>query len=267
MSSRLRGSDLVDTVPGRNFVAGFARDFDRDAQDLSINEFLRGLSMDTLLWEAQKDISTYLYGTGMDDALQVNTRDPAIVAMAAAIVEELGSPTRDTFTSPQRHSGRVETLAPPSVRNRTGSTEVLPDGALWTATTLDDGVDTWTHSRESEPEFVYELLFAPTSVKVARIDSHDDWRRLITAHTRHGSDTSRPDWKHVAQNLDAVHLSLAGLLAAHPRLSEVPPNDSRDGYRHSQSSPWAGVGHWSTVSTAWMRLPHNYEWNALHRFR
>ena len=60
MSSRLRGSDFVDTVPGRNFVAGFAQDFDRDAQDLSINEFLRGLSMDTLLWEAQKDISTYL---------------------------------------------------------------------------------------------------------------------------------------------------------------------------------------------------------------
>ena len=105
MSSRLRGSDFVDTVPGRNFVAGFAQDFDRDAQDLSINEFLRGLSMDTLLWEAQKDISTYLYGTGMDDALQVDTRDPAIVAMAAAIAEELGSPTRDTFTSPQRHRG------------------------------------------------------------------------------------------------------------------------------------------------------------------
>lgn len=223
--------------------------------------------MDTLLWEAQKDISAYLYGTGMDNALQVDTRDPAIVAMAAAIADELGSPTRDTFTSPQRHSGRVETLAPPSVRNRTGSTEVLPDGALWTATPLDDGVDTWTHSRESDPEFVYELRFAPTSVKVARIDSHDDWRRLITVHPRLGSGTRSLDWNSIAGHVDAVHLSLAGLLTAHPRLSELPPADSCDGYSHSRTGPWAGVGDWSTVSTAWMALPRDHEWTMLHRLR
>lgn len=267
MSSRLRGSDLLDTVPGRLFVARLTRNGAMHGDNRCRNAFLRSLTSHSLVSDAQTDISSYLFGNGMDTALQVDVRDPAIVATAEAVADELGSPTRDTFTSPQRHSGRVEVLVQPRVRNRPSSAEVLPDGALWTGTPLEGDVDTWTRSRSNNPEFVYELRFSPPTVKVSRIDSDGDWRRLITTHPRAGSGTLRPDWVSVAHDCDAVHLSLAGLLTAHPRLSEVHPADSVNGYGHSQSGPRAGVGDWSTVNTAWMALPRDYEWTVLRRMR
>ncbi|MDZ7910237.1 MAG: hypothetical protein U5O16_00065 [Rhodococcus sp. (in: high G+C Gram-positive bacteria)] len=254
---------LLDTVPGRTFVSGMVDDYQRSGAGLSEAAFLRSRSMAELVWAAQGDISGYLYGGAFDDALSVDPHDPGIVAMAEATVAELAAPSREMFISPQRHHGCVDVLRQPRATNRRASREVLPAGALWTATPLDGDVDTWTHSRETdEPENLYEIHFKPTQIRVARIDSAADWITLLRSHARIDptAGTMYPDWDSIASSVDAVHLSLLGLLTAHPRLSEVPATDSRDNYGHSKSGAWAGVGDWSTVSTAWIVLPEHGRW-------
>ncbi|WP_143545955.1 hypothetical protein [Rhodococcus sp. 14-1411-2a] len=254
---------LLETVPGRTFVSGLIDDHRRAGAGLSAVAFLRSRSMAELVWAAQGDVSGYLYGGGLDDASSIDPHDPDIVAMAEATAAELAASHRQMFTSPQRHHGCVDVLRQPRVTNRRAPSEVLPAGALWTATPLDGGVDTWTHSRETDDaENLYELHFDPAQVRVARIDSAADWVTLLRSHARidSASGTVYPDWDSIASSVDAVHLSLLGLLTAHPRLSEVPAADSRDNYGHSKSGAWPGVGDWSTVSTVWMVLPEHGRW-------
>ncbi|MBY6540297.1 hypothetical protein HQ325_16610 [Rhodococcus sp. BP-349] len=229
---------------------------------MSDAQFMRMQSLDDLVRAAQLDVRTYLYGNGIDEAAQVDPNDLGIVSMANAVAGELNSQRCDTFTSPQRHSGQVHTLASPRVRNRGAARGVLPAGALWTATPLADETDTWTHSRESEPNAVYELHFTPAEIDVKKIGSAADWRRLIADHPRNTSEDLSPNWDVIAVRAAAVHLSLAGLLTAHPQLTDRVAAPS-DGYRHSRSGPWAGVGDWPTVSTAWMTLPEKYTWTTV----
>lgn len=261
--------DLLDTVPGRTFVAGLVDDYLRAGGDNSRSAFLQSLSMDTLVWAATNDISSYLYGAGMDAALSVDPTDTNIVAMAVAVATELSAPSRDTFTSPQHHEGATGPLRTPPVTNRRGSSEVLPDGAFWTSTPLGDcSKSSWTYSRETNtPAEIHELHFDPTEIRVARIDSATDWSTLLRSHTRADSSpgTLFPDWVSIAEHYDAVHLSLLGLLSAHPRLSEVAASDSSQNYAHSKMGTWAGVGDWSTVSTAWIRLPRHRRWAPMIR--
>ena len=172
------GWEYLDTVPGRNFVARLVRKH-RASPTVSPQEFVQSLTTAHLMSHARITVSTYLYGDGMTDALDADSPDPLMVAMADVVASELASPVRETFTSPQRHSGDVAVLVPPQVRNRRSRTEVLPDGALWTATPSTETRDTWTASRESTPAAVYELHFAPTNVRVTRIDSAADWSDLI----------------------------------------------------------------------------------------
>ncbi|WP_256978114.1 hypothetical protein [Rhodococcus sp. 14-2470-1a] len=213
------------------------------------------------VFAAQLDIRSYLYSSGLAEVMAIDPCRPDMVAMADAIAAELATVDRDTFTSPQRHSGHVEVLRQPHVTNRKSASETLPAGALWTATPLADDLDTWTESRESDaPTDTYELNFDPDAVHVVRIDSASDWADLLQHHPRGHSDTLYPDWAAIATHCDAVHLSLAGLLTAHPPLTDTAVDASAQGYAHSKSGPWAGVGDWSAVSTAWMRLPRNRIW-------
>lgn len=258
--------DLLDTVPGRLFVEGMVADYRRTSGEVSRSAFLQSLSMDDLVWSATVDISSYLYSNGIDTALSLDPVDPENVAMAAAIASELSAPCRDTFTSPQHHEGAVGPLRAPQVTNRRGGGEVLPAGAFWTSTPLGGGKNSWTYGRESnEPAQLSELHFDPTEVRVARIDSAADWYTLLRSHTRADSSpgTLYPDWVSIAKHYDAVHLSLTGLLTAHPRLSDVAATDSSQNYSHSKTGAWAGVGDWSTVSTAWMTLPRSRRWTPM----
>ncbi len=88
----------------RYFVDGMARDHRSTAPSMSDAEFMHMQSLDDLVWAAQIDVRTYLYGNGIDEAAEVDPNDPGIVSMANAVAGELNSPRRDTFTSPQRHS-------------------------------------------------------------------------------------------------------------------------------------------------------------------
>lgn len=182
---QIAGPDLLDTVPGRTFVAGLVDDYRRASDVVSRSMFLRALSQDELVWTATNDVSSYLYSAGIDAALCVDPTDPGTVAMAAAIAAELSLPSRDTFTSPQHHEGAVGPLRLPHVTNRRGSAEVLPHGAFWTSTPLTDHINSWTYSRETnQPADIGELHFDPTDIRVARIDSAADWCSLLRAHTR-----------------------------------------------------------------------------------
>lgn len=263
--------DLLDTVPGRTFVAGLVDDYLRADGGDSQSTFLQSLSMDNLVWAATNDISSYLYGAGIDAALLVDPTDTNIVAMSAATATELSAPSRDTFTSPQHHEGAIGPLRTPHVTNRRASSEVLPDGAFWTSTPLGDySKNSWTYSRETnKPADIHELHFDPTEIRVARIDSATDWCSLLQSHTRadSSSGTLFPDWVSIAEHYDAVHLSLLGLLSAHPRLSEVAATDSSKNYAHSKLGTSAGVGDWSTVSTAWMKLPLHRRWTPTSKSR
>lgn len=262
------GADFLATAPGRSFVAGFAEEYARLSSEVGIAEYLRSQSMSDLIFAAQLDIRGYLYSSGLSEAMALDPRQPGTVAMADAIAAELATVDRDTFTSPQRHSGYVEQLRQPHVTNRKSASETLPAGALWTATPLADDLDTWTNSRESNaPAETYELNFDPDAVDVVRIDSASDWAALLQQHPRGDSDTLYPDWEAIATHGDAVHLSLAGLLTAHPPLTDTAADASAQGYAHSKSGPWAGVGDWTTVSTAWIRLPRKRIWRYKGSYR
>lgn len=263
---QIAGPDLLDTVPGRTFVAGLVEDYLSASDGVSRSMFLHSLSQDELVWSATNDVSSYLYSAGIDAALCVDPADPGTVAMAAAIAVELSLPSRDTFTSPQHHDGAVGPLRLPHVTNRRGCAEVLPDGAFWTSTPLTEHISSWTYSRETnQPAHIDELHFDPTEIRVARIDSAADWCSLLRAHTRADSTTGtlHPDWVSIATEYEAVHLSLSGLLTAHPPLSEVAATGSSQNYAHSKIGAWAGVGDWSTVSTAWIKLPRSRRWTPM----
>lgn len=257
------GKALLDTVPGRTFVAGVVDDYIRSGGDATRSSYLRSLAMADMVFTAQMDVSSYLYGAGIDDASNVSPLDGDTAQMADAIAVELARPDRDTFTTPQHHLGHADILRAPQIANRRSPSEVLPSGALWTSTPLVDGIDSWTYSRENvDPIDTYELHFEPRSIRVARIDSASDWGELLRSHSRDDSksETLYPDWRSISKVYDAVHLSLIGLLTAHPSLSEVVATDSRQNYAHSKMGKWAGVGDWSTVSTAWLTLPDQRRW-------
>ncbi|MEE6177045.1 hypothetical protein [Mycobacterium sp. 050134] len=55
-----------------------------------------------------------------------------------------------------------------------------------------------------------------------------------------------------------MHLSPAGLLLAHPKISTTPfGTTDGSGYAHSEAGSYVSVAHWSAVCTAWLRRPPN----------
>jgi hypothetical protein len=174
-----------------------------------------------------------------------------------------------TFDSPQIHQGAIAELKALSIRNRE-PLSALPNGAFWTSTPITDDEDSWTlcmeNLRRESPRC--EVHFDVTRVRVARIDSARDWADLIDANTATANGCKYPDWPAIARSWDAVHVSPAGLLLAHPKISSTPfssPDES--GLAHSQAGPYASVGAWSAVSTAWVREPPGVELRPAHRSR
>ena len=164
-----------------------------------------------------------------------------------------------TFDSPQIHQGTVSELRAPNIQNRE-PLSALPDGAFWTSIPITDDEDSWTMSgenlRSESPR--WEVHFDVTLVRVARIDSAREWVDLIESNTAtvSGSNCKYPDWPAIAGSWDAVHLSPAGLLLAHPKISTTRfITADGSGYAHSQAGPYVSVADWSAASTAWLREP------------
>jgi hypothetical protein len=215
-----------------------------------------------LVRNAARAISSYLYSNDCAGVMHLEADDPELHEFNAAGLAALSK--LSTFGSPQIHLGVVRGLRAPVIRNRDGLS-ALPSGAFWTSTPITDNEDSWTLCGENvnrgSPR--WEVHFDMTSVRVARVDSARDWVDLIESNAVTARGCKYPDWPAIAEFSDAVHLSPAGLLLAHPTISTTPiVTSDGSGCAHSQAGRYASVAAWSAVSTAWLHEPPNVEFRS-----
>ncbi|WP_068185515.1 hypothetical protein [Mycobacterium sp. UM_CSW] len=231
MSAR---ESLLDTFPGRLFI-----------EDMRSRG---GLAVPVrLIRAATWAISGYLYSDRYLEVADLDVNDAELRSYDVAGLAALTG--LNTFGSPQIHQGDpIGELRAPRIGNR-DPLSALPAGAFWTSTPITEAEDTWTLCGENvKPEMPrWEVHFDLARVRVARIDSARDWADLIDANSVMAGGCEYPDWPAIAESWDAVHLSAAGLLLAHPKIST------------SRFGSYVGVGEWSTVSTAWLREPPDVE--------
>ncbi|OBF45616.1 hypothetical protein A5787_12300 [Mycobacterium sp. 852002-50816_SCH5313054-b] len=237
---------LLDTFPGRLFIEDM-----RSFGGLVIPE--------RLVRAAARAVGGYLYSDRCLEAAHLDVSDKELRAYDEAGLAALS--TLPAFGSPQIHQGTLSELRAPSIRNR-APLSALPNGAFWTSTPITDGEDTWTlcgeNLKRERPR--WEVHFDAAHARVARIASAADWADLIDSHPATAGGCKFPDWPAIAETWDAVHLSPAGLLLAHPKISATPfVTTDGSGYAHSEAGTYASVAHWSAVSTAWLREPPNAE--------
>lgn len=204
---------------------------------------------------ATRAVASYLYNDACLDVVDLDVHEPELREFDAAALTALSK--LSTLSSPQIHQGMVRELRAPRVRNR-DPLNALPNGAFWTSTPLAADEDSWTISGENlrrhHPR--WEVHFDITRVRLARLDLARDWIDLIDSAPISADGCKYPNWPAIAQSWDAVHLSPAGLLLAHPKISTTPfVSTDGSGLAHSRSGPYASVGDWSGVSTAWLHEP------------
>ncbi|OBH07602.1 MULTISPECIES: hypothetical protein [unclassified Mycobacterium] len=237
---------LLDTFPGRLFIERM-----RSVGGLGAPE--------ELISAASRAVGSYLYSDRCLDVADFDVDDLELRAYDEAGLSALSA--LPTFGSPQIHQGALGELRAPNVSNRE-PLSALPKGAFWTSTPITDNDDSWTLCGENlareSPR--WEVRFDTARVRVALIDSARDWADLIDSHAATANGCRYPDWRAIAQSWDAVHLSPAGLLLAHPKIS-VTPFSTADGsgHAHSPAGPYVSVADWSAVSTAWLREPPSFE--------
>lgn len=237
---------LLDTFPGRLFIEDM-----RSFGGLGVPE--------DLIRAAAWAVGSYLYSDRCREVAHLDVNDAELRKYDAAGLAALAA--LPSFGSPQIHQGAIGEFRAPSVRNRE-PLSALPNGAFWTSTPITDDEDTWTLCLENQGREKprWEVHFDAARVRIARIDSARDWADLIDAHSATAGGCKYPDWPAIAGSWDAVHLSPAGLLLAHPKISATPfATTDGSGYAHAEAGPYASVAHWSTVSTAWLREPPGVE--------
>jgi hypothetical protein len=244
---------LLDTFPGRLFIEHMRPGHRRWGE--SPAALLDAMCADELIEAATNAVSCYLYSDDCAHVANLDTDEPDLCEFNTAALAALSK--LSTFDSPQIHQGTFARLRAPSIRNR-DPLSALPAGAFWTSTPLFDEEDSWTVSGENlhrgSPR--REVHFDKTLVRVVRIDSARDWVELIESNAITAHHCKYPDWPAIAESWDAVHLSPAGLLLAHPAISRTPfTTTDGSGYAHSEAGPYTSVAVWSAVSTAWLHEP------------
>ncbi|WP_204081360.1 hypothetical protein [Mycobacterium riyadhense] len=245
---------LLDTFPGRLFIEHLRY---RCPAGIAPAAFVSAMQPEDLIRAAASAVGGYLYSGDCLGVVHLDANDPELLEFNTAGLAALSK--LSTFESPQIHQGTVREFRAPSIDNR-DDLSPLPRGAFWTSTPITDSEDSWTASGENvdreRPRL--EVHFDTTLVRVARVDSARDWAALIDSNAVTARGCKYPDWPAIAESWDAVHLSAAGLLLAHPTISTTPfITTDGSGYAHSQAGPYASVAAWSAVSTAWLREPPN----------
>lgn len=254
---------LLDTFPGRLFIEHLLSV--RRSGSESPTAFVGAMLPEDLIRAATSAVGRYLYSDDCLDVAHFDVREPELREFNTAGLMALLR--LSTFDSPQIHQGTVSELCAPKIRNR-DPLSALPDGAFWTSTPITYDEDSWTVSGEnlSRNSPRWEVHFDVTLVRVARIDSARDWVDLIESNTATAINCKYPDWPKIVESWDAVHLSPAGLLLAHPTISTTPfVATDGSGYGHSQAGRYASVAPWSAVSTAWLHEPPNVEFRPAPR--
>lgn len=242
---------LNDTIPGRIFLLSLQQEFQRSEE--RFRNQTQGRTAAFISSRAARAVSEYLYS----DVPETITRADFRIALDQNIqsVLEMLIVGSIPFDSPQAHYGNLTQFREVSISNK-NPVSTLPEGAFWTAPITGSNSDTWKGMSSNKNRST--IVFNPELVRLARIDGLHDWSRLIDLAPRKHSGQSYPDWAVVSSHFDAVYLSPAGLLLAHPKLSQFPfYTVDGTGVTHSQSGPHPGVGEWSVVSTAWMRVPRD----------
>ncbi|BBZ44302.1 hypothetical protein [Mycobacterium parmense] len=237
---------LLGTFPGRLFL--------RELRP-RVPASIAAMGPMELISAATRAVGSYLYADECPAVLNLDVNREQLRDLAAAALAALSS--LSTFGSPQMHQGALTTLHRPNPANR-NPLSALPDGAFWTSTPLTAGDDSWTVSgenlRRDQPRRA--VHFDETQVRLVRIDSAADWQQFIESNPVTDGGRRYPDWPTMSHSWDAVHLSPAGLLLAHPAISTTPLScTDGSGLAHSRAGRYASVADWSAVSTAWLHEP------------
>lgn len=258
------GESLLDTFPGRLFIEQLRSG--HCFSGASAMEIVAAMTPEDLVRGATAAVRRYLYSDACLDVVNLDVDELALRELDAA--GRVALSRLSTFDSPQIHqgTGAIGKLRAPTIRNRDGLS-ALPGGAFWTSTPLTDDDDSWTVSGENlhreSPR--WEVHFDVKRVPVLRIDSARDWADLIESHPLKARDCKYPDWPAIAESWNAVHLSPAGLLLAHPTISTSPfTTTDGSGLAHSQAGFYVSVAAWSVVSTAWLREPPDAKFTPIH---
>lgn len=245
---------LLDTIPGRLFVNKLKS---RAYPGVSPAASVRSISPRDLISLAASAADGYLYSDECREVASLEIDQHVLREFDAAGLAALSE--LSAFSSPHVHHGMIAPIEAPIIRNRK-PLSALPHGAFWTSIPITDSDDSWTLSGENINRGYprSDVHFSVEDVRLARIDSADDWIALVESGFVEVGSCKYPDWPALAASWDAVYLSPLGLLLAHPRISATPFTE-RDGsgLEHSQAGPCVSVAFWSTVSTAWLHEPPN----------
>ena len=178
---------------------------------------------------------------------------PELDHIATAVLRRLstGSLGDTSLRSPQ---ARYATdMAPRTIQVADGpSSATAPDkpvGALWTSSVLPEGTSMWQWGELAEfgPDRpLFTVTFDPADIRLFTIDSPFDYGRLVNRYPRSSDGRVQVCWARAAEDLDAVHLTVPGLLTA----QHVPVTTSRG---------TAILTGWDAESTAWLHLPNAFE--------
>jgi hypothetical protein len=121
-----------------------------------------------------------------------------------------------------------------------------PRQALWTCTLADSLVTDWIEwmrfgeDHRRGPYKCWRLVVDP-GARVFEIRAAEDWLRLVGAYGIQRSDGQiMPDWRLVARDWEAVHLSLGGLLSAERVVMPIGASST-------------ALEGWNMESTVWFR--------------
>jgi hypothetical protein len=174
---------------------------------------------------------------------------PDLDRIAAAVLRRLSTGALGG-TSPRSPQARFTIDATPrTICVVDGPANVADDdkpvGALWTSSFLPDGTSMWQWSEWAEfgrDRRLFTVTFDPTDVRLFTIGSPADYERLVRRYPRSSAGRAQVCWTRAAEDLDAVHLSVPGLLTAQ-HVPVVTPHGT------------AVLTGWDAESTAWLRLP------------
>lgn len=173
-------------------------------------------------------------------------RAPELDRIAAAVMRRVstGPLSATTPRSPQARFTRDAMPSSVMVTDRPTQDD-KPAGALWTSSFLPDGTSMWQWGEWAEfgrDRPLLALTFDPADVRLCTIGSPADYERLVNRYPYPASTHTQVHWTRLAEDFDAVHLTVAGLLTA-----QHVPVDTPHG-------PAVLTG-WDAESTAWLRLP------------
>ncbi|MFT7836957.1 hypothetical protein Q5530_12485 [Saccharothrix sp. BKS2] len=174
---------------------------------------------------------------------------PELDHIATAVLRRLstGSLGNTSLRSPQSRYGRDATPGTVQVSDGPASTTApdKPVGALWTSSFLPEGAGMWQWGEWAEfghGRQLFTVVFDPTDLRVSTIGSPADYERLVNRYPRSSDGRARVCWTRAAEDLDAVHLTVSGLLVA----QHVPV---------ATPHGIATLTGWDAESTAWLHLP------------